>query len=121
MKVFISWSGQLSKNIAILLSTWIEDVLQGVQTWISTDDIEKGSQWFGELNDQLNDIGVGILCLTPENLTAPWILFEAGSLSKGLSKSRICPFLANLQVKDLGVSQKIRYPSDWNNFDIPLG
>jgi hypothetical protein len=49
MKVFISWSGDLSKQVAGLLAGWIEDVLQGVETWISTEDIEKGSIWFTDV------------------------------------------------------------------------
>jgi hypothetical protein len=42
----------------------------------------------------LEDIGVGISCLAPENLTAPWILYEAGGLSKTIDdKTRLCTFL----------------------------
>ena len=48
-----------------------------------------------------SDTGVGILCLTLENRYSPWILFEAGALSKGLSESRVCPFLIDLQHGDL--------------------
>lgn len=101
MKVFISWSGPLSKEVAQLLGSWIRDVLQGIETWISTDDIDKGSLWFGDISGQLADTSVGILCLTRENIDAPWILFEAGALSKGLSKSRVCPLLVNLSHTDL--------------------
>lgn len=101
MKVFISWSGELSKQVALVLKDWIPDVLQGVETWISTDDIEKGSLWFGDISKQLADTGIGILCLTRENISAPWVLFEAGALSKGLSANRVCPLLVNLNHSDL--------------------
>ena len=101
MNVFISWSGELSGQIANLLGSWIEDVLQDIKAWISTDDIDKGSLWFGDITKQLSETGVGILCLTQENMNAPWILFEAGALSKGLSKSRVCPLLINLAHTDL--------------------
>src|SRR5205807_2140320 len=33
---------------------------------------------------------------------APWLLFEAGGLSKGLTKARVCPLLVDLESKDLG-------------------
>jgi len=37
---------------------------------------------------------VGIICLTPENLSADWILYEAGALSKTLdAKTRVCTYL----------------------------
>jgi hypothetical protein len=101
MKVFISWFGDLSKRVATLLSTWLKDVLQAIEPWLSKDDIDKGKIWFGDITEQLSNTGVGILCLTGENKDAPWILFEAGALSKGLSESRVCPFLVNLQHSDL--------------------
>ena len=102
MKVFISWSGKTSQEVAKLLSEWIEDVLQGVETWYSPDDIEKGSMWFSEIHQTLGDNNVGILCVTPENKNAPWILFEAGALFKGLTKARVCPLLVgNLTASDI--------------------
>lgn len=87
--------------MAALLDSWIEDVLQGIECWISTEDIDKGSIWFGDINGQLSNTGVGILCLTRDNIAAPWILFEAGALSKGLTKARVCPILINLNHTDL--------------------
>lgn len=93
MKVFISWSGTTSCEVAKLLSEWIENVLQGVKCWYSPDDIEKGSLWFNDIGDGLSANNFGVLCLTAENINAPWILFEAGALYKGLTQSRVCPIL----------------------------
>ena len=101
MKVFISWSGDLSKKVAEVLHDWIEDVLQGTDAWISTDDIDKGSLWFSDIANGLSETGVGILVLSKDNVSAPWLLFEAGALSKGLTKSRVCPLLVNLTPADL--------------------
>jgi hypothetical protein len=70
MKVFIRWSGDLSKKVPELLSTWLEDVLQGTKTWLSAADIDKGKIWFGDIAAQLSDTGVGILCLTLEKRNA---------------------------------------------------
>jgi hypothetical protein len=101
MKVFISWSGELSGQVAEIFGQWIECVLQGTETWISTEDIAKGSVSFTEISNQLSKSSFGILCLTPDNITAPWILFEAGALSKGLGTNRVCPLLINLTHKDI--------------------
>ena len=101
MKVFISWSGGLSKQVAELLGGWIEDVLQGVEKWISTEDIDKGSIWFKDISKELEDTSVGVLCITRENVDSPWVLFEAGALSKGLAQNRVCPLLVNLEAKEL--------------------
>ncbi len=50
---------------------------------------------------QLEDTRFGVLCLTPENLLAPWILFEAGALSKTLENTYVCPYLFDLDPTDL--------------------
>jgi hypothetical protein len=101
MKVFVSWSGHLSKQVAELLREWLPSVLQNVDVWVSSEDIEKGSLWFGAINHELADTRFGILCLTPDNIGAPWILFEAGALSKGLTQSRVSPLLIGLSTVDL--------------------
>jgi hypothetical protein len=52
-----------------------------IEPFLSTE-IEKGSRWSGEIETALEGTRFGIICLTRENLAAPWILFEAGALSK---------------------------------------
>jgi len=101
MKVFISWSKNLSKECAEILRDWIKCTLQASEPWISSKDIDKGSLWFNEINDQLKDTKVGIVCLTKENKDNPWILFESGALAKGLSVNRVCTFLIDLTPADL--------------------
>jgi len=50
---------------------------------------------------ELDETRVGIICLTPENLNAPWILFEAGALSKTLEETYVCPYLLDVRPADL--------------------
>ena len=83
MKVFISWSGELSLEVAQLLKRWVKCVLQATEPWLSSEDIAKGSLWSNEINEQLVKTSVGIICVTRENATTPWIHFEAGALAKG--------------------------------------
>lgn len=101
MKVFISWSGVRSRAVAELLSDWIKCVIQATKPWISTRDIDRGALWFTEINDQLKDTTVGIICITQENKNRPWLLFEAGALAKGLSSNRVCTFLIDLKPSDI--------------------
>jgi hypothetical protein len=102
MKVFISWSGDRSKAVAELLDEWLQCVLQAIDPWMSSKDIDRGSLWFSEISDQLADTKIGVICLTQDNKTKPWILFEAGALAKGLSSSRVCTFLIDLEPTDVG-------------------
>ncbi len=101
MKVFLSWSGDRSHEVAKLLNEWLSCVIQSSKPWISSKDIDRGALWFTQINDQLQDTSIGIICLTQENKEKPWILFEAGALAKGLSSSRVCTLLIDLEPKDI--------------------
>ena len=63
---------------------------------MSEHDIPKGKRWLSHMNDQLAEVGTGIICLTPDSLNAPWVLFEAGALAKSLTESFVCPYLFKL-------------------------
>lgn len=102
MKVFISWSGKTSGELAKIFRDWLPSVIQAVKPYYSTDDIAKGMRGNTVIAEELEQAGVGLLCLTPDNLEAPWIMFEAGALSKKLDTSRVCPILfAGLETTDL--------------------
>jgi hypothetical protein len=106
MKVFISWSGKLSEEVASLLKRWLPYAVPGTDTFLSKEDIDKGAIWFGDIEAVLKDTSVGVICLTRENKARPWILFEAGGLNKGLNKSRVCPLLLDLDAKELDLPLK---------------
>ncbi len=82
MNIFISWSGDLSKNVAILLKDFLKKVIQATKPFVSSEDIAKGAPWFNELMSQLNESSFGIVCLTPDNIEQPWLLFESGAIAK---------------------------------------
>jgi hypothetical protein len=96
MRVFISWSGQVSHKLAAALRDWLPNVIQALDPWISSSDIEKGETWFASISDALVKAeGVGIFCLTSENLTAPWLAFEAGALA-GSDRARVATLRFNV-------------------------
>lgn len=99
MKVFLSWSGSRSKAVAETLGNWLAQVIQAIEPWISSG-IAKGARWQTEVIDKLEEAKVGIVCLTSSNLTAPWILFEAGALSK-TKNSYVCTFLLDVTPADI--------------------
>lgn len=69
---------------------------------MSEEDIAKGTPWNDAVVGQLRSSAAGIICLTPENITAPWILFESGALSNSFQrKELVCPFLVGLQKADV--------------------
>lgn len=96
MKVLLSWSGERSRSVALALRTWLSDVNQALRPWMSAEDIGKGERWANDLARQLHETDVGIICVTPENMLSPWILFESGALSKALTNSLVCTYLVGL-------------------------
>jgi hypothetical protein len=101
MEIFISWSGERSKAAAEALRNWLPDVIQLLKPWMSDSDIESGSRWLKEVSGRLQNINFGIICLTPENYQKPWILFEAGALSKSLDSALVCPILLDMDFSAL--------------------
>jgi hypothetical protein len=101
MKVFISWSGPISKGIAEALHNWLPRVIQSVTPWVSAEDIAKGARWSAELTRQLETTRIGILCITPGNTNSPWLLFEAGALSKTTEATFVCPYLFSVETTEL--------------------
>lgn len=83
MKVFLSWSGESSHAIAEKLHKWLPMVIQKIEPYISTE-IEKGTRWASDIASELEVCAFGIACVTQENKDAPWLLFEAGALSKSV-------------------------------------
>lgn len=99
MLVFISWSGQRSKAVAESCEQWFSQVIQAVEPWLSIE-IGKGTKWGPEISARLEQSRVGIICLTKENLIEPWLLFEAGALSK-TKDAHVCTFLIGLKHSDV--------------------
>lgn len=101
MDVFISWSGKRSKAFARALAKWLHTVHHYLKPWMSDKDLRKGDRWLSVIGNKLSQYYVGIICVTPENVDSPWLLFEAGALSKALGESRICPLLLGMQPSEL--------------------
>jgi hypothetical protein len=102
MNIFISWSGERSHQVALLFKSWIKGVIQAAKPWVSSEDIASGTRWFAQISDQLDATSQGIICITRENKEKPWILYEAGALSKGQTTStHVTPLLIDLETQDI--------------------
>lgn len=99
MKVFICWSGARSKYIAEAFRYWLPLCIQAVDPWMSESDLEKGKRWDPEIAKQLAEANFGLVCLTPENQSEPWINFESGALSK--PGGALWTFLYELKPEDV--------------------
>src|ERR1700744_3338928 len=97
MKIFLSWSGDLSHKVACSFKDWLPSVIQEIEPYVSSEDIDKGARWSTDIAKELENSTFGILCVTRENIKAPWLSFEAGALSKTMDKAFVSPFLFDIK------------------------
>jgi hypothetical protein len=71
---------------------------------MSEGDLDAGKRWQVELAKKLEHVDFGIVCLTPETVNSPWIIFEAGALAKALNNSFLSPYLIDIDAGALGGS-----------------
>ena len=100
MKVFISWSGPQSEQVASALREWLPKVIQATEPWMSSSDVDKGTRWGDEISRELESCTIGIICVTRQNLASTWLLFEAGALSK-VPHNHVCTYLFGLDPADV--------------------
>jgi hypothetical protein len=117
MKVFISWSGELSRKVAEALNDWLPQVIQSIKTFYSPD-IQKGKRWQERISTELKECKFGIICLTANNLHEDWILFEAGAISKIVSESNVATLLINLNQSDVTEPLSIFQSTNINKIDV---
>lgn len=102
MKVFISWSGPKSQQVAQALEDWMPDVIQDVECALSRP-APSGAQAWREFTTGLAATGFGILCLTAENQESPAFNFEAGALATTIGdQARVVPITFDFPVGSLG-------------------
>lgn len=96
LKLFLAWSGGVSQRAAEAFHSWIPNVLQTIEPFMSDEDIAIGSRWSRQLDQELEESHFGVIFVTPENFDKPWLLFEAGALSKSIADSKVSPLLIGL-------------------------
>jgi hypothetical protein len=103
LHVFVSWSSSKSHQVAKALKEWLPKVLPEAKPWVSSLDIRKGKPWFAAISDQLAKSLAGIICVTPENVSAPWIYYEAGAIAQALADPQcvVCSYLVGVSAGEL--------------------
>jgi len=119
MKIFISWSNETSHAVALALEDWIPSVIQAVETWVSPEDVRKGTGWVNDVSKELNQTSLGILCVVPGDIGAPWVNFEAGALLKFVDSSNVIPLLIDVERGELDNGPLAQFSSAlWGKKDI---
>lgn len=103
VKVFLSWSGDKSRHVALALREWLPAVINAVEPFVSSKDIYAGTRWQQEIADQLETTHFGLVCVTRDNQSSAWLNFEAGALAKAVDSSRVVPLAIDLKPSDVKV------------------
>lgn len=61
MKLFLSWSGETSHKVALVFRDWLPSVLQYIEPYVSSEDIDKGARWSTDIAHELEDSSYGII------------------------------------------------------------
>jgi TIR domain len=101
MKIFISWSGDLSEELGGKLRDWLPQVIQRVEPYFTPKDIDKGARWITDVTNGLLESRLGVICVTPDNMESAWIMFEAGAISTRFSQNKICPIVFGMRRNEL--------------------
>lgn len=92
-KIFLSWSKNQSKEYALIFNRELKILFPtpGFEIFMSDKDISMGSLGITTILDNLSSSEFGIFFITEENQGEPWLNFEAGALSKGITENRVIP------------------------------
>jgi hypothetical protein len=101
MKVFLSWSGDLSHEVAEAFHKYLPLMFREMDPFLSSHDIGSGDRWSKELAASLDQTNFGLIFLTRDNLTTPWLLFEAGALTRHAEGRACCMLLDGLPLSEV--------------------
>jgi hypothetical protein len=101
MEIFLTWSGNVSHSVAEAIRDWLPLVLQRTKPFLSSADIRKGARWRNDIAARLHSARFAIVCLTADNLEAPWIHFEAGAVSKEIDAGKVTALLINVSASEV--------------------
>ena len=87
--------------MANALRDWLPMALNYVEPFVSDKDIQAGDRWAQKIAGELESSNFGIICITPENISSEWILFEAGARSKSMLDGKVIPLVFDLELSEL--------------------
>ena len=82
MNIFLSWSGNTSRICASIVKEMLEDCFgESINIFMSSEDIILGTNGITAIYNSLSSSEICIAFITPMNINAPWISFEAGVIA----------------------------------------
>lgn len=79
VKIFVSWAKPQGRKLAEALKETILK-MDGVDVFVSSEDIAFGSEWFAVLKENLKGADRALVCVTHDAIESAWVFFEMGAL-----------------------------------------
>ncbi|MCB6621518.1 toll/interleukin-1 receptor domain-containing protein [Mediterraneibacter sp. 210702-DFI.5.30] len=79
-KAFISWSENKARTCADFLSDLLNKIFEENEIVFCSRQITDGRMWIQEIDKALKESKIGIILVTREDISRPWLNFEAGAL-----------------------------------------
>ena len=107
-KAFISWSGDKAKLCADFLSNLLNKIFEGNETVFYSRQITDGRMWIQEIDKALKESKVGIILITREDISRPWLNFEAGALYASSYDALVIPVFIDVDNKNRMAEHPLR-------------
>lgn len=98
--VFVSWSGQSARKIRDLIRSLFDRYQDAFKVFLSSRDIQTGTQWQDNLLDNLDNADDGVAIFSQEAIKSDWLIHESAVLSSRLS-SRTISLIRSIQTGSL--------------------
>ena len=84
--LFVSWTGDHAKRIGELIRSLFDQFRDTFQVFLSSRDIQEGTEWQDSLLNNLHNAGDGVVIFGQEAIKSDWLIHESAVLSSRTSK-----------------------------------
>ncbi len=106
INIFISWSQDEAREIALALKCFLEHTNDYFRPWVSKGGIAMGDNWRDEIENSIEQSNFGIIVCTEKSKDAPWVQYESGALHRNLQWCKVAPVLCAIKLEDLSSTLK---------------
>jgi hypothetical protein len=99
LKIFISWSGTLSENVAKVWHGLIKECFDNSTPFMSQYDIGLGTRGLNTIANELKGTVFGLVIVTRANQDSQWLHYESGALTKDFDnpRTKLIPVLVDFE------------------------
>ena len=117
-KVFISWSGNKAKVCADFLTTLFQEIFEKSDIIFYSKQISDGRMWICDIDEALKKSQIGIILLTREDISRPWINFEAGAIYMVSKESIVIPVFIDIESNNIMAEHPLKLFQSTKKFDL---